>query len=64
MAGYFNHAAGTTFTCVDSHPYTLRGGSKSTDGKLFYMVEATCNSLQCPPYVEGREIVCAVCSKE
>lgn len=64
MAGFYDHEAGTTYTCVDSHPDTLNGGSKSKDGKLFYLVEATCKSLKCPPYVEGRERVCAVCSKE
>lgn len=64
MAGYYGHDAGTTFTCVYSHPDTLHGGSKSKRGYLLYLVEATCGSLKCPPYVEGREIVCAVCSKE
>lgn len=63
MAGDHNHAAWTTYTCVDSHPDTLAGGSAGKDGKLFYMVEATCNPLKCPPYIEGRELVCVVCSK-
>lgn len=64
MAGYFDHAAGTTYTCIDSHPDTLAGGSTHKGGKLFYPVEAQCGSLKCPPYVEGRELVCVVCSKE
>lgn len=64
MAGYYGHPAGTTYTCVDSRPDTLHGGSKNKDGKLFYLVEATCGSMKCPPYVKGRELVCAVCSKE
>lgn len=46
MAGFYDHEAGTTYTCVDSHPDTLNGGSKSKDGKLFYLVEATCKSLK------------------
>eukprot|EP00105_Crassostrea_gigas_P017523 XP_011435336.1 PREDICTED: uncharacterized protein LOC105333829 [Crassostrea gigas] len=64
MAGHYTHEAGTTYTCIDSHPDTLHGGSTSKDGKVFYLVEALCGSLKCPPYVEGRELVCAVCSKE
>lgn len=64
MAGYHNHDAGTTYTCIDSHPDTLHGGATSKDGKLFYMVEAACGSLKCPPYIAGRELVCAVCSKQ
>ncbi|XP_052691287.1 uncharacterized protein LOC128169166 [Crassostrea angulata] len=64
MAGYYNSPAGTMYTCVDEHPDTLHGGRANQDGRLFYSVEARCGSLKCPPYVEGRELVCAVCSKE
>lgn len=64
MAGYFGHNAGTAYTCVDSDPDTLQGGHTVNNGYLFYMVEAMCGSLKCPPYVNGREIVCVVCSLE
>ncbi|XP_061171854.1 short-chain collagen C4-like [Saccostrea echinata] len=64
MAGWFNHAAATTYKCVDKNPDTLHGGQSNKDGYLFYHVEARCGSLKCPPYVEGRELMCAVCSKE
>ena len=64
MAGDHKHAAGTQYTCVDSHPDTLLGGKTDKHGHLFYMVEARCGSLKCPPYVEGRELTCVVCSKD
>ena len=64
MAGYHAHPAGSMFTCIDGHPDTLHGGQANVDGKLFYPVEARCGPLKCPPYVEGRELICAVCSKE
>lgn len=64
MAGRYYHKAGTMYTCVDEHPDTLHGGQANIDGKMFYSVEARCGSLKCPPYVEGRELVCAVCSKK
>lgn len=64
MAGHEGHKAGTMYTCVDEHPDTLHGGHVNKNGRLFYSVEARCGSLECPPYVEGRELVCAVCSKE
>lgn len=63
MAGHHNLVAGTTYTCVDNHPDTLHGGATDKGGKLFYLVEAHCGSLKSPPYVHGRELVCAVCSK-
>ena len=64
MAGYYGQKAGSMYTCVDGNPDTLHGGKADKNGRLFYLVEARCGSLKCPPYVEGREIVCAVCSKE
>ncbi|XP_061178463.1 uncharacterized protein LOC133187121 [Saccostrea echinata] len=64
MAGYYNNPAGTTYKCVDKDPDTLHGGHSDKNGYLFYFVEAQCGSLKCPPYVHGRELVCAVCSKK
>lgn len=64
MAGYHKHKAGTMYKCVDKDPDTAPGFKSSTnqDGYLFYAVEARCGSLNCPPYTEGRELTCAVCS--
>lgn len=63
IAGHHGHNAGTTYKCVDSDPESLQGGGNSNgNGYLFYIVEAVCGSLKCPPYVNGREIVCVVCS--
>nr|XP_022292603.1 short-chain collagen C4-like isoform X3 [Crassostrea virginica] len=64
MAGYHSFPAGTQYTCIDSNADTLHGGQSEKNGMLFYYVEARCGSLKCPPYVEGRELTCVVCSKE
>lgn len=64
MAGYYRNSAGSKFTCIDTNPDTLHGGHAQKDGYLFYLVEAQCGSLKCPPYVNGRVFVCVVCSKE
>ena len=58
MAGHFNFQGPSKYTCVDHHPDTVYGGSSDMNGKLFYFVEAVCGSLKCPPYVNGRELVC------
>ena len=63
MTGHVEYAAGTKYTCVDSHPDTLHGDRVIKRGKWFYLVEARCGSLRCPPYVEGRELTGVVCSK-
>lgn len=64
MAGYHGHAARSMYTCVYEKPDTLQGGHANKNGRLLYSVEARCGSLRCPPYMEGRELVSAVCSKE
>ncbi|XP_035672335.1 collagen alpha-3(IV) chain-like [Branchiostoma floridae] len=52
----------TEFVCMDGEPEALPGGEGNEDGALFYVVEARCGSLPCPPYVEGRELTCVVCT--
>lgn len=64
MAGYYNHNARTTYKCVDKDPESLQGGHSNNNGYLFLFMEGRCGSLKCTSYVEGREIVCAVCSLE
>lgn len=62
MAGAYNHAAASEYVCVDVDPETIADTSANNNGKLFYHVEAECGALKCPPYVNGRELTCAVCS--
>ena len=64
MAGCARSYGESTYNCVDHHPDTTHGGSPNMGGRLFYFVEAICGSLKCPPYVNGRELVCVVCSKK
>lgn len=53
----------TSFVCVDGSPEAFRDsvGDISNVG-LFGHVEAVCSSLPCPPYEEGKEVTCVVCS--
>ena len=62
-AGDYNQAAATEFVCLDYRPDVLQGGHFDNNGKLFYFAEGRCGSLPCLPYVDRREITCAVCSK-
>ncbi|XP_045162545.2 uncharacterized protein LOC123527260 [Mercenaria mercenaria] len=62
VAGYYDHPAASEYVCLDEHPESIEGGNANENGKLFYSVEGRCGSLKCPPYVNGRELTCAVCS--
>ena len=53
-----------TFECVDNNPETLPGSAGHDGGAEFYHTEVdNCDSIPCPPYVEGREITCVVCTR-
>ncbi|XP_060603540.1 uncharacterized protein LOC132756478 [Ruditapes philippinarum] len=62
-AGHYEHKAGSEFVCLDKDLDVIAGGSAKHLGKLFYLAEAVCGALTCPPYQNGKEITCAVCSK-
>ena len=63
MADHYGRSTGRyTYVCVDHNAEPI-GSSSSLNGNLFYPVEAVCGSLPCPPYVNGRELTCAVCTK-
>ena len=53
----------TSAKCIDKDPETVPGEVADRNGALFYHTEATCNGLECPPYVAEKELTCAVCTK-
>ncbi|XP_053378726.1 uncharacterized protein LOC123526588 [Mercenaria mercenaria] len=58
-----HYHSSSEYICVDKDPEALVHGSQDENGNLLYLVEAACGSLPCGPYVNGRELACAVCSK-
>ena len=62
MSDYRNYHR-TMYECVDKNPDSVPGSAASTDGALFYHVEASCNGMLCPPYDPQKELTCAVCTK-
>ena len=66
MTGRHNHEShksATDYYCIDGSPEDIHGGKANHNGYLLYFVESRCGSLRCPPYVEGRELTCVVCTK-
>ena len=53
----------SSFDCVDVSPDTVPGEVASAAVSLFQYVKATCNGLQCPPYVANKVVTCVVCTK-
>ena len=62
MSDYYRHRR-TMFECVDRDAESVPGSAANTDGALFHFTEARCNGIACPPYAEGKELACTVCTK-
>ena len=63
MTENHGHKHSSDFICVDEDPEYVPGSNANKDGALLYPVEGVCGSLPCLPYVSGRELTCAVCTK-
>ena len=53
----------SSYICVDRAYEPVHGSQGQTDAGHLYHVEATCNSMPCPPYVNYKELTCVVCTK-
>ena len=64
MSGHYSHAGRQEYQCVDNNPTIIPGRDKHTDGYLLYTVGVACGyGLPCGPFVSGRELTCAICSR-
>ena len=63
VSGMHGRSVDLEYYCLDAHPETVLHGDVDHNQCVLYAVEAHCGALPCPPYVEGREIACMVCSK-
>ena len=63
MAERYSHKGASTFACVDKDPESLAGSSGQTTGGIFMNVESKCDTFLCPPYEDGKELTCVVCTK-
>jgi len=61
MTQFRDHKKGD-YICVDAVPSASPHGYENLDGAILYPVEARCGSLQCPKYIDGFELTCAVCT--
>ena len=63
MANHYNNIGHLLYECIDQAPESVPGldGDHSNSG-CYWHVEATCNSLSCPPYDAEKEVTCVVCT--
>ena len=58
------HHSGEVPACVDVNAESVAGSSGyNTLRSQFFFIEITCTGTVCPPYFNGAEIACVVCTK-
>ena len=62
MAERHNHVNPSTFECIDSFAESITGTGTDSPGGILMHVESRCANPLCPPYVDGKELTCAVCT--
>ena len=62
MAGGNGHKRSQPYLCIDDKPQVIPGSDTQNSDGYLYMVETKCPSLQCQPFVDGRELRCVVCT--
>ena len=62
MGPNYNQKHSGQYICVDEKPQIVHGSDQVQSGEHLYLVETECPSLQCGPYVAGRELRCVVCT--
>ena len=63
MSESYSYKGRTQFICVDGNAEATHGSHADKNGALLYFVQGICGSLPCPPYVQGYELTCVVCTK-
>lgn len=62
FGNHYDDEGPSEFICIDSNP-EKSASTRSEDQSLLHISEIRCGALPCPPYVEGREVTCVVCSR-
>ena len=63
MTAQYRDSGRSSYVCVDRAYEPAPNSSGQHPAGHFYHVEATCDSLPCPPYENYKELMCTVCTK-
>lgn len=53
----------TSQVCVDVHAEGVPDTETNISGAVMYFTEVICTGISCPPYQDGSELTCVVCTK-
>ncbi|KAL4223182.1 hypothetical protein ACF0H5_016654 [Mactra antiquata] len=63
VGAYSGYDDSSEYICLDRRPEVVANSGRADKDNMLFFVEARCGgSLECPPYVDNRELPCVVCS--
>jgi len=64
VSQHYGYAGKSSWACLDQAPEGIPGMGSDAPGALMYPTQVSCaeKSILCPPYQDGNEISCAVCT--
>ena len=62
MSAHRLDSSRSSFVCIDGAYEPVQGGQGHRSNGHLYHVKAVCGTMPCPPYVNYKELTCAVCS--
>ena len=63
MTDRFPHKSSRVPLCVDKSAQAIPGSSQADVTSLLLFIETRCEGISCPPYSDGAELTCVVCTK-
>ncbi|KAJ7350111.1 hypothetical protein OS493_038397 [Desmophyllum pertusum] len=63
MSANYSHKKSRNFICIDRMQSSFAAATQTRMVPFCTSLEGQCGSLPCLPYVAGRELTCAVCTK-
>ena len=66
VSGHYSHKGHTMYVCLDKDAEALTGEEADGNGALMQHTVADCGvtyGIPCPPYVNRKDLACAVCTK-
>ena len=63
MSERFSHVSPSEYICVNREYEFIDGSAGNHDSGYVIPVEVICGALPCPPYNDGYELSCVVCTK-
>jgi hypothetical protein len=62
-SGWFANQKTLVPVCMDVNSESVPGSASNHEDSVLFFIETRCEGIPCPPYTDGAELTCVVCTK-